>query len=199
MIRNIINRFYNLAREHRLIMSFRYGSVSKSAGIGDELHPHFLLEDPILINNSTVKSGVVTANINFNIVLTPQSLENFNVEQPTIEYCQSLAYSIALNFVAKMRDDYSEYISDNIILEDYFGIEVVDYDFMTLRDWYDNAAAGVRCSMTIQFKNPIQLCDVNAHFDPEKQFNIEDLLPQIDLDDPSGCEVFEYKLPTFDL
>ena len=68
---------------------------------------------------------------------------------------------------------------------------------MTLKHYYDNDADGVRVTLVLNVKNDINFCDVEAHFDPEKEFKIEQPLADIDTDNATGCAVFSKKLPTF--
>ena len=197
MINSIIKTFYNISREHKLIRQFVYDKVSKSAGIGEENMPLCHLEDPIIIHNSSLTDGSVRCSVNFDIVMSPHAFENYNMKQLTIEECQTIAHSIALNYVAKLRDinlNYEKYDEN----EYNTSIKVIDYNFVTLRYWFDNSAAGVRCSMVISVDNPISYCDLEGHFDPDKEFDINELLTDINTDDAEGCSAsFGYKLPKF--
>jgi len=200
MINSIIRTFYNIAREHKLVRQFKYDKLSKGSGIGEENHPLVFLEDPIYVADSTLSDGSVRCTVNFDIVMTPQAFENFNVKQLSPEECQTIAHSIALNFVAKLKDistNYDEYDEN----EYNTSIKVLSYSFITLRNWYDNNAAGVRCTMVISVDNPISYCNLEEHFDDSKEFEINDLLQPINTDDAAGCSdvVFDYKLPKFTL
>jgi hypothetical protein len=194
MINSIIRTFYNISREHVLVRQFKYDRLSKGSGIGEENHPLVFLEDPIYVGDSTLSDGSVRCTVNFDVVMTPQAFENWNKRQLTPEECQTVAHSIALNFVAKLKDinhNYEEYDED----EYNTSIRVVSYSFMTLRNWYDNNAAGVRCTMIITVDNPIDYCDLDEHFNPEKEFDMGELLQPIDTDEAYGCVTFDYKLP----
>ena len=200
MINSIIRTFYNIAKEHKLIRQFKYDRLSKGSGIGEENHPLVFLEDPIYVHDSTLSDGSVKCTVNFDIVMTPQAFENYNVKQLSPEECQTIAHSIALNFVAKLKDialHYEDYDEEKYNTS----IRVLEYNFVTLRYWYDNSASGVRCTMVISVDNPINYCDLEEHFDPEKEFDINDLLQPINTDDAAGCSdvVFDYKLPKFHL
>lgn len=124
-----------------------------------------------------------------------------NVEkQLTPEECQTVAHSIALNFVAKLKDiadHYEDYDEDKFNTS----LKVLDYSFITLRNWYDNNAAGVRCTMEISVDNPINYCNLEEHFDEEKEFDLGELLQPINTDNAQGCinTVWDYKLPKFTL
>lgn len=192
IIKNIINTFYDLAKQHKLIRSFGYDRVSKNMGSGEQLYPRFLLEDPIYINDSTPTTGQVICNINFDITCLPHAFSNFNVEQLTEEECQNVCHQIALNMVAKLRANNLEWDTRN-------GIEVLDYSFMTLRHWGDDDASGIRCSMKIAVDNDINFCDLDEHFDSEKEFDLGKLLNDIDTDNATGCVTFDYKLPLIKL
>ena len=200
MINSIIRTFYNIAREHKLVRQFKYDRLSKGSGIGEENHPLVFLEDPIYVGDSTLSDGSVRCTVNFDVVMTPQALENFNVKQLSPEECQTIAHSIALNFVAKLKDistNYEEYDEN----EYNTSIKVLSYSFITLRNWYDNNAAGVRCTMVITVDNPISYCDLEEHFDDSKEFDLGELLQPINTEDAAGCSdvVFDYKLPKFTL
>lgn len=193
MIKDIVELFYNLSKEHKLVRGFEYNSISKGQGTGDELHPLVFLETPIYIGNADTVSGSIPVTINFEVLITPQMLENWHIPQPSTEAGQNICHSIALNFVAKIRD-----ISLN---DDYsYGvISVVSYSFMTLKDYYDNDCDGVRCTLVLNMRNDINYCDMDEHFDPNKEFDMSKLLPDIDTDNASGCADFSYKLPEIKL
>lgn len=201
MINSIIRTFYNVAKEHKLVRQFKYDSLTKGSGIGEENHPLVFLEDPIYIRESTLNDGSVRCTVNFDVVMTPQAFENWNVEkQLTPEECQTVAHSIALNFVAKLKDiadHYEDYDEDKFNTS----LKVLDYSFITLRNWYDNNAAGVRCTMEISVDNPINYCNLEEHFDEEKEFDLGELLQPINTDNARGCinTVWDYKLPKFTL
>jgi hypothetical protein len=200
MINSIIRTFYNVAREHKLVRQFKYDRLSKGAGIGEENHPLVFLEDPIYVSDSTLNDGSVRCTVNFDVVMTPQAFENYNSRQLSPEECQTVAHAIALNFVAKLKDIEKNY---DLYDENEYNtsIHVLSYSFVTLRNWYDNNAAGVRCTMVISVDNPIDYCDLEEHFNPEKEFDLGELLQPIDTDGAAGCVdvAFNYKLPKITL
>ena len=193
MIKDIVDLFYRLSEQHKLVKSFKYDRVSKGAGIGDEFHPMVFLEDPLFFGNASLKSGVLPVTINFDVLATPQKYENKNTYSST-EALQQLCEVIALNFIAKIRDMIKEDEAD--------GIEsVVSWNILTLKNWYDNNAVGVRVTLVLNVKNEINFCDLDEHFDPEKEFDFDQYLPIYNTDDAIGCAVFndKTKLPDFKL
>lgn len=189
IVRKIIDTFYDLARQHKLIRSFAYNSVSKGMGTGEKNYPQFFLEDPIYINDSTPTTGQTLATVSFDITCLPQAFSNFNVRQLTEEECQNVCHQIALHIIAKLR-------ALNLEYDKRIGMEVVRYSFMTLRNWGDDKAAGIRCTIQLALDNDIKFCDLDEHFDTEKEFDLGNLLDNIDTDNAHSCNGdFSYKLP----
>lgn len=192
IVRKIIDTFYDLAKQHKLIRSFVYDRVSKGMGTGEKQYPQFFLEDPIYINDSTPLTGQTLCTVNFDITCLPQAFSNWDVRQLTEAECQNVCHQIGLHIVAKLR-------ALNMEFDTRIGMEVVKYSFMTLRNWGDDKAAGVRCTIQLALDNDIQLCDLDMHFDSEKEFDLGNLLDNIDTDDAYGCTTFDYKLPKIKL
>jgi len=192
MIKNIIDTFYKLSKEHKLVRSFIYDRVSKKKGTGEQMYPQVFLEDPIYIKPSEPMDGKIKVQVNFDVTCLPQAFNNYNVKQLTEEECQNVCHSIALHFVAKLRQDNKEW-------ETRTGVDVVDYSFYTLRNWGDDNASGVRCTINLLVDSDIQLCDIDEHFDPEKEFDLGKLLNDVDTDNAAGCVTFDYKLPRITL
>lgn len=192
IIRNIIDTFYGLSKEHKLVRSFIYDRISKKKGTGEQLYPSVFLEDPIYIRSSEPMDGKVPVQVNFDVTCLPHAFNNYNVKQLTEEECQNVCHQIALHFVAKLRQDNKEWETRN-------GVEVENYSFVTLRNWGDDNAAGVRCTLNLLVDSDIQLCDIDEHFDPEKEFDLGRLLDDVDTDNAAGCVTFDYKLPKIKL
>lgn len=193
IIKKIIDTFYNLSKEHKLVRSFAYGNVSKKKGTGEQMYPEVLLEDPIYVQFSEPLDGQVPVQVNFDVTCLPQAFNNFNVKQLDEAECQNICHQIALSFISKLRFDNKDFTKPV-----YNGIQVENYSFLTLRHWGDDDAAGVRCTLNLMVDSDIQLCDIDEHFDPDKEFDIDVLLNDIDTDNPVSCDAtFNYKLPQF--
>lgn len=191
MVKDIVDLFYELSEKHKLIRSFKYDRLSKGAGVGDEMMPHVFLEDPLYFGNTDTTTGTVPVTINFDIVITPQLLENWGIN-PSTEAGQNLCHGIALNFIAKIR----QMMKDGDLLS---VSSIASWNFVTLKHWYDNDCDGVRCTLVLNVRNEINFCDTDEHFDEEKEFDIKKYLPEIETDDAQGCVVFDNKLPKFSL
>lgn len=188
MVKDIVDTFYNLAKAHKLVRSFKYDRLSKGAGIGDELMPHVFLEDPIYFGVADTTTGTIPVTVNFDVVITKQLLDNWKLPKPTSETGQNLCHSIALNFIARLRNAYTDPDQDSMF-------QVSSWTITTLRHWYDNDCDGVRVSLILNAKNDINYCDEDSHFDDSKEFDISKVLPSIDTDGAEGCSAkFGYKL-----
>lgn len=192
IIKNVIETFYDLSKQHKLIRSFVYDRVSKGMGTGEKNYPQCFLEDPIYILDSTPLDGKVYVTVNFDITCLPHAFSNYNVKQLTEEECENVCHQIALHYVARLRELNKDFDTRN-------GVEVAKFSFVTLRNWGDDKAAGVRCTIRLAVDNDIQLCDLDEHFDPEKEFDLGKLLDDVDTDNAHGCVEFDYKLPKITL
>lgn len=150
------------------------------------------MEDPIYILDSTPLDGKVYVTVNFDITCLPHAFSNYNVKQLTEEECENVCHQIALHYVARLRELNKDFDTRN-------GVEVVKFSFVTLRNWGDDKAAGVRCTVRLAVDNDIQLCDLDEHFDPTKEFDLGKLLDDVDTDNAHGCVEFDYKLPKITL
>lgn len=193
IIKQVIDTFYNLSEKHKLVRSFVYGDLSKRKGTAEQSYPLVFLEEPIYINRSEPLQRQIPVVVNFDILIIPQAFNNYNVKQLTEEECQNVCHTIALSFISKIRQDNKEFFTRK-------GIEVDNYSFLTLRHWGDDNAAGVRCTLNLLVDSDIQLCDIDEHFDPDKEFDLGNLLNEIDTKDAEGCSGdFSYKLPNIKL
>ena len=178
MIKDIINTFRELARKHKLIKSFYYNR-NYELGEGNELHPVFWLEDPIYSNNSNGNGFLTT--VNFSILLIPN-------KDLSILDCQDLAFSIGLNIIEKLKNDEDSEIRIKN-----------DWSFITLSNYYDNNAAGIRFTAQLYNRNMSDYCLLNEHFDEDKEFETNEVLNDFTVNANSNCEVFSNKILDFKL
>ena len=65
MIKDIVDLFYRLSEQHKLVKSFKYDRVSKGAGVGDEFHPMVFLEDPLFFGNASAQVNLFFIGVDF--------------------------------------------------------------------------------------------------------------------------------------
>lgn len=190
MIKQVYDLILRISREHKLINSFKYEMLSKAAGTGEDVTPLVFLEMPLYFGSVNIQDGTIPVTFNVDIILNPQALENFDVEQLTDVSCQEIASQIAQQFIARMR---------NLYRDDETTVCVQNYSLLTLQRWYDDASYGVRLTVNATVINEINFCLDEDYFDPEKEFKKDNLLIPIDTDDAAGCSELSYKLPKFTL
>lgn len=171
----IVNFIYELAKQHKSINGFIYGK-SYEKGAANEAHPLIWLDDPI---HGQIKDNVLTCSVNIDILGIPDNNEQ-------VLEVQTAAFNTGLSIAEKIKQTRKE-----------TGFGIGEYNFLTLRDYYDNNAAGCRFTFTITFANPVNRCAED--FDPSKELPKVEALPDFNVENPNGCAVFSDKtgLPSF--
>ena len=77
IIKKIVDTFYKLSKEHKLVRSFIYDRISKKKGTGEQLYPQVFLEDPIYINKSQPLQRQIPIQVNFDITCLPHASRAF--------------------------------------------------------------------------------------------------------------------------
>jgi len=172
----IVNIFYELARQHEKINGFRYGKTSDK-GAGTDVYPLTWVDDPI--SGQSPKDNVIRYTVNVDILGIP---ENDN----DVLNVQSAAFVVGLSYREQIKKTAMQ-----------MGYSVESLSFISLRQYYDDDAAGYRFTYFIIAANPLDRCENN--YDPAKQFSQNQPLPDFKTENPSGCAVFNDKggLPNF--
>lgn len=173
----VVNLFYELAREHRRINGFFYGK-SYEKGAANEAHPLLWLDDPIY-GQRVGATIVYTCNVD--ILGIPQ-------DEADVLRIQSSAFDVGLSVAERITQTYPA-----------TGFRLDGFSFTSLRDYYDNNAAGYRFTFSVIQANPVDRC--SEDFDPDKRFPSAEALPDFAVDNPDGCAIFSEKpgLPDFKL
>lgn len=179
MIKDIVDTFYTLAKEHIMIKSFAYNSTNE-IGEGNEKYPLLWLEEPIYASITGSNGNIVEYTINFSITLIPST--DLNVLE-----CQNKAMSAGINIIEKIKNTLD-------------GYEVLnDWNVMTLRHYYDNDSAGCRFTMHLNTVNETDRCINDLQFDVNKEFDSASTINNFDVSPKSDCETFNNKLVDFDI
>lgn len=171
----ILDILYDLARTHKDVRGFVYGKAYEK-GAGQDRYPLVWVDDPILGTSASDTALRYTVNVDF--LGIPKNNED-------VQTIQSAAQIIGLSFLERLRQTYRNVAS------------VEAYSFVTLRDYYDDNAAGCRFTYTVVAANPVNLCA--EYFDDDKEFVKVKDLPDFTVENPSGCAIFSNKngLPNF--
>jgi hypothetical protein len=160
----IVNIFYNLAREHKSIKGFAYNKTYEQ-GAGNELYPLVWLDDPLYLQGY----NPVSYTVNVDILDIPRDARD-------VVRCQTLAMRVGLSFAERIRTTRGG-----------AGVMLQSFNALTLRDYYDNNAAGMRFTYTLQTANPVDRCADD--YDPDKQFASLPGLPDFSADSADGCTI----------
>lgn len=176
----IVNLFYEIARQHKLVKGFRYGK-SYEKGAGSDIYPLVWLDDPILGQSASPNTVRLTVNVDF--LGIPK-------DDADVVAVQTAAYLVGLSFNEKIKELNAAFATKD---------KTESFNFITLRNYYDDDAAGVRFTFTLIGPNPSDLCV--DYFDPDKQLEKLKPLPEFKTDNPNGCAVFSDKpgLPNFEV
>lgn len=171
----VVNIFYELARTHKKVKGFQYKKTFEK-GAGNDKYPLVWLDDPIA-SRSAPRLDQVEYIANVDFLDIPET-------EADVERIQSEAQITGLAFIERMREKYTEIGS------------ITAFNSVTLRDYYDDNAAGQRFTFTLILANPVDRCA--DYFDEDKVFDISTGLPEFSVDHPNGCAVFSDGLPNFD-
>lgn len=174
----IVNFFYELAKEHRNINGFRYGNRGKK-GAGNDQYPLMWLDDPWLWNGINEATGEYT--VNLDILGIPE-------DDTQIESVQESAEAVGFDIIQRILE-----------LRPQTQMRVTRYSSVTLSEYTDDNAAGMRFTYTIAAPSSVDRCANN--FDPDKKFPGIAGLPSFKTDAPDGCAIFNdgTGLPNFKL
>ena len=171
---------YNLAREHKAVKGYYYGRAELK-GAGTDRYPLVWLNDPVSGTNVNGRE-ILRLNANVDILGIPAN-------EADVARVQHLAFFIGIEFAEQIRKTSTP----------KGVLNTMSYDWITLSNYTDDKAAGVRFTFHLDALNPINLCA--DMFDPAKQFEEREGLLNFKTDDPTGCAVFGKSgvLPNFEL
>lgn len=162
----IVNYFYELARQHKKLNGFVYGKGYEK-GAAHDAYPLAWLDDPLY---GTSVGNTLRYTINLDILGIPANNDE-------VLAVQGAALSAGLSMIEKIKQ-----------VRPTSGISTDGFSFLTLRDYYDDNAAGIRFTLTVVQANPVDRCADD--FDPTKQFPKVEALPDFLVDNPDGCAIF---------
>lgn len=163
----IVNFFYELARQHKRINGFTYNK-SYQKGAGNSMYPLLWLDDPI--GGQAVGDNVIRWSVNIDLLGIPENDD----DTPLV---QSEAFDAGLSIIERIKN-----------VRAVTGISVEGFNFLSLRDYYDDNAAGYRFTLSLNQANPVNRCAED--FDPTKQFPNVKTLPDFAVENPDGCAIF---------
>ena len=169
----LVGFFKELARQHKGLNAFYYGEAYEK-GAGNAVYPLMWLDDPIY-GNGNINPLKFSVNVDFLDV--PKN-------GATVVDVQGAMFEVGLATIEKINNDWR-----------VTRVEVSGFSFLSLRDYYDDGAAGYRFTLNLIIANPTNRCA--DYFDPGKQFPDFKSLPNFSTEEADGCAVFNRQLPNF--
>ena len=176
MIRYIVNYFLKAAKEHNEVNGFTYGYPDKVLGNGDDFYPHIYLEEPIYISSGKISEGVVSIELNLDILCNDKRESKIKNQRKAEKICY----------------DIISYINTK---ENTIGLKIGSWSMLSLSNFTDDASFGVRVSLNCTAYNELNYCTVDDNFDEDNNLMEEDILDEIKTEDPVACNTsFTFKL-----
>ncbi|KAA6334837.1 hypothetical protein EZS27_016879 [termite gut metagenome] len=180
MLIKIYELFRERARKHLLFKSFIY-TRTYNLGSGKDFYPTFVLEQDLSGGNGGQNGNFITHQVNFSVLILPK-------ETDSIIKLQSLAYDAGVEIIESIKQD----------KECGFTI-APDWSYLTLVDYYDDNAVGCRFTCNLTSKNNVDICTLNEHFNPDKEFEKQIGINEFHLTPESKCETYLTKPLSFNL
>ena len=156
MLKDIVNIIKDVSLRHKGVRTFRYQGT-RFNNAQNNYKPYQVYLDNISYHNLNITTNIFTVEFNMYILSQPTK------DVDGILEVQNEAYTIAADIIAYL--DYSE---------EYKGvISMHDYSIMTLANYTDDDASGVRLSITLEIPSPVNLCEIDENFN-EKPYEEED-------------------------
>lgn len=177
MIQTVINQFEEQAREHKAIQSFTYTLDIDHAVTGNEIYPMLWLEAPIYVRTS--RNETLTLEANFQILFREDKSYQNRVKH------QDLAFMIGLNIIERIKRDKKK-------------LTITSFSFVSIEQSSNNDTNGGRFTLFIDFTNIANLCDIDLHFDKDKELAKKENV-NLDLKVPDGCTFYSKERQKIDL
>lgn len=176
----IVNLFYELARQQKEMKGFKYGK-GYSKGAGTDIYPLTWVDDPLTVSSAGPTINVMRWTVNVDVLGIPKD------DADTLAV-QVRAFLIGLSYIEKTKE-----------IKNVTGLDIESFTAVSLREYYDDNAAGWRFTYIVSAANPVNRCA--DYFDPDKEFNKDNPLPDFNTQNPDGCAVFNDKkgLPNFNI
>lgn len=160
MIKQLTEYILNSLFKHKLINTVKYQDESLINAQASNKYYEAVVDSQSVLNKQ-IQEGVLT--IEYNITILGNGSDTLTVQDNCLH--------IAL--------DLMEYIEN-----DNHQLRVHDYSVISLDDYTDDKADGIRLTLSLYIPNPINLCEYQDNFDEEKKPDTEET---VDLTNGDEC------------
>lgn len=169
MLKDVINILKDISLRHKGVRTFRYqGEVYNNAQNNHKYYQVYV--DTVSRHDLNITSNIFKADFEIYIL-------GFVDSETSILDVQNNAYTIACDIMAYIdnNDEFSNILS------------VYDYSILTLSNYTDDNASGVKLSLTLRMPSPVNMCELDDNFNDEPYEEEEDT--PIDIDDKEVGEL----------
>ena len=169
MLKDVINILKDISLRHKGVRTFRYqGEVYNNAQNNHKYYQVYV--DTVSRHDLNITSNIFKADFEIYIL-------GFVDSETSILDVQNNAYTIACDIMAYIdnNDEFSNILS------------VYDYSILTLSNYTDDNASGVKLSLTLRMPSPVNMCELDNNFNDEPYEEEEDT--PIDIDDKEVGEL----------
>lgn len=180
MLKDVVNIIKDISLRHRGVRTFRYQSeILNNAQNNHKTYQVYL--DTVSLHQLNITTNIFTSSFELYILSQPTG-ESGN----TIEDVQTYAFTIAVDILGAL-DTW----------EAYKGVvSLHDYSILTVSEYTDDNAAGVKLSLVLQMPNPVNLCTLDDNFNDEPYEDEPDNEIDINNDEIGDIDIRPIELPT---
>ena len=177
MLKDVIDILRDISLRHKGVRTFKYqGEVYNNSQNNHKYYQVYV--DTVSRHDLNIASNVFKADFEIYIL-------GFVGDDTTVLEVQNNAYTIACDIMAYI-DNNREY--SNIL-------SVYDYSILTLSNYTDDNASGVKLSLTLRMPSPVILCELDENFNDEPYEEEEDTPIDIDNNEVGDIDIKPIKLP----
>jgi hypothetical protein len=165
MIKDFVELFKNIALRHKLVRTFRYQEkMYNNAQNNYKTYQVYL--DTISLHQLNITTNIFTSEFELYILSQPDGTSG-----NTVEDVQTYAFTIAVDILGAL-DNWDEYKGV---------LSLHDYSILLLDKYSDDSSSGCKLSVVLETPSPLNLCELDDHFNDEPYEDDED--HEIDVDE----------------
>lgn len=179
MIKDFVELFKNIALRHKLVRTFRYQEkMYNNAQNNYKTYQVYL--DTISLHQLNITTNIFTSEFELYILSQPDGTSG-----NTVEDVQTYAFTIAVDILGAL-DNWDEYKGV---------LSLHDYSILLLDKYSDDSSSGCKLSVVLETPSPLNLCDLENHFNDEPYEDDEDHEIDVPTSEINDITISPIKLP----
>lgn len=179
MIKDFVELFKTIALRHKLVRTFRYQEkMYNNAQNNYKTYQVYL--DTISLHQLNITTNIFTSEFELYILSQPDGTSG-----NTVEDVQTYAFTIAVDILGAL-DNWDEYKGV---------LSLHDYSILLLDKYSDDSSSGCKLSVVLETPSPLNLCDLENHFNDEPYEDDEDHEIDVPTSEINDITISPIKLP----